>query len=110
MVVTFIIGNLKDCLMKELIPLKHDYGITLYLSYYNTNKIKVKFDGCYLKQDRPTFLHGGIVTIYNVYEIIANFNVGSYPTLENCLFGAVKFTKNVDIDKCGYFGYGIGFD
>ena len=31
-------------------------------------------------------------------------------TLENCLFGAVKITKNADMDKYKYFGYGIGFD
>ena len=30
--------------------------------------------------------------------------------LENCLFGAVKFTKNADIDQYQYSGYGIGFD
>ena len=30
--------------------------------------------------------------------------------LENCLFGAVKLTKNPDIDKYKYSGYGIGFD
>ena len=27
-----------------------------------------------------------------------------------CLFGAVKLTKNADIDKYKYSGYGIGFD
>ena len=31
-------------------------------------------------------------------------------TLVNCLFGAVSLTKNADIDKCKYSGYGIGFD
>ena len=31
-------------------------------------------------------------------------------TLENCLFGSVKLTKNADINKYGYSGYGIGFD
>ena len=62
------------------------------------------------KQDRPTLLHGGIVNVYIVYEITNNFNISSYPTLENCLFGAVKLTKNPDIDKYGYSGYGIGFD
>ena len=31
-------------------------------------------------------------------------------TLKNCLFGAVTLTKNTDIDKYGYSGYGIGFD
>ena len=34
----------------------------------------------------------------------------NYHTLENCLFGAVTLTKNNDIDKYRYSGYGIGFD
>ena len=34
----------------------------------------------------------------------------SDPTLNNCLFGAATLTKNADIDKYGYSGYGIGFD
>ena len=50
-----------------------DYGITPYLSYYKTNKIRVKFNvGC-LKQDQATLLHVGIVNIYIVYEITDNF-------------------------------------
>ena len=32
------------------------------------------------------------------------------PTLVNRLFGAVTLTKNADIDKYKYSGYGIGFD
>ena len=32
------------------------------------------------------------------------------PTLKNCLFGAVTLTKNSDIEKYKYSGYGIGFD
>ena len=30
--------------------------------------------------------------------------------LGSCLFGAVKLTKNADLDKYGYSGNGIGFD
>ena len=86
------------------------YWISPYLNYYNTSKIRVIFDGACLKQDRPTLPHGGIVNIYIVYEIPANYNVSSYQTLENCLFGAVKLNKIADIDKYGYSGYGIGFD
>ena len=71
------------------------------LSYYDANKIRVKFDGGCLKQDQGTLLHGGIVNIYIVYKITDNFDVSSYPTLENCLFGALKLTKNADIGKCG---------
>ena len=51
-----------------------------------------------------------MVNVYIVYEISKNINISDYPTLENCLFGAVKLTKNADIDKYGYSGYGIGFD
>ena len=87
-----------------------DYGINPYLSYYDTNRIRVKFDGGCLKQNQGTLLHGGIVNVYTDYEITDSFNVSSYPTLENCLFGAVKLTKNADIGKYGYSGYEIGFD
>ena len=31
-------------------------------------------------------------------------------TLKDCLFGAVKLTKNADPDKYSYSRYGIGFD
>ena len=52
-----------------------------------------------------------IVNIYIVYEINKKDNtIISDPTSENCLFGAVSLTKNADIDKYGYSGYGIGFD
>ena len=40
----------------------------------------------------------------------SNHRYDDYPTIENCLFGAVKLTKNADIDKYKYSGYGIGFD
>ena len=30
--------------------------------------------------------------------------------MKNCLFGAVALTKNADIEKYKYSGYGIGFD
>ena len=45
-----------------------------------------------------------------VYEISKNHNISIYPTLENCLFGAVSLTKNADIVNYKYSGYGIGFD
>ena len=54
--------------------------------------------------------HRNAVNIYIVYEITNDYKDINYPTLENCLFGFVKLTKNADIDKYGYFAYGIGFD
>ena len=86
-----------------------NYCITPELSYYGS-KIRVKFNGSCLKQDKIRFDHGKIVNIYIVYEISKNFNISSYPTLENCLFRAVSLTKHADTDQYKYSGYGIGFD
>ena len=74
------------------------------------NIVKVKFSGDCLKQDIITFSQTKIVNIYIVYETERSANVSSYPTLENCLFGAVKLTKHIDVDLHKYSGYGIGFD
>ena len=35
--------------------------------------------------------------VYIVYEISKNINISNYPTLENCLFGAVSLTKNAEL-------------
>ena len=51
-----------------------------------------------------------MVNIYIVYQINKNYNISNYPTLENCLFGAVSLTKHADIDQYKYSGCGIGFD
>ena len=61
-------------------------------------RIKVKFIGNLLKQDKVTFNHGPIVNIYTVYRL-ATATKDSSVTLQKCLFGAVKLTKNTDIDK-----------
>ena len=51
-----------------------------------------------------------MVNIYIVYELGASSSHISDPTIKNCLFGAVTFTKNAAIEKYRYSGYGIGFD
>ena len=86
-----------------------NYSITPELSDYGT-KARVKFSGSCLKQDGATYNYGAIVNIYIVYEISKNYNISSYPTLENSLFGAVSLTKHVDIDQYKYSRYGSGFD
>ena len=54
--------------------------------------------------------NGKVVNIDIVYEISKNYHTSSYPTLKNGLFHAVTLTKNADIDKYKYSGYGIGLD
>ena len=86
-----------------------NYKITSKLSYYGT-KIRVNFNGSCLKEDKVAHNHRKIVNIYIVYEISKNDSISNYPTLENCLFGAASLTKNPDINKYKYSGYGIGSD
>ena len=68
-----------------------DNSLNPTLNYYGT-KIRVKFPG------------------FIVYSLGASSSNYNDPTLKNCLFSAVTLTKNADIDKYGYFGYGLGFD
>ena len=91
-------------------PTTSDNSLAPGLSYIG-NKIRVKFVGSCLKQDKITLTHGTIVNIYIVDKIsFSNHRYDDYPTSENCLFGAVKLTKNADIDNYKYSGYGIGFN
>ena len=77
----------------------NNYLLNPYIDTYNMNKIRIKFNGSFLNRFPPSILHGEIVNIYIVYEINDYFNASDYPTLENCLFGSVKLTKNSDIAK-----------
>ena len=79
------------------------------LSYHGT-KTRVQFIRSYLKQPNFTFTYKKVVNIYIVYELGASSSNFNDPTLRNCLFGAVTLTKNVDVDKYRYSGYGIRFD
>ena len=79
------------------------------LDYVGT-KIRAKFSGSCLKQDKAAHNHGAIVNTYILYKISKNYNISSYTTLKNCLFGVVSLTKHVDIDQYKYYGYGIGFN
>ena len=80
----------------------------MLLLYLNA-RLKVKFNGDLLKQVNATYNYGPIVNIYNVYELIPDTKDSS-STLESCLFGVVKLTKNSDVDKYKYSGYDILFD
>ena len=70
-------------------------------------RIKLKFNGDFLKQDQVTYNHGPIVNIFIVCRLTSDTEDSSI-TLEDCLFGPFKLTKNGDIDKYKYSGYGIG--
>ena len=89
------------------LPKTSDNSLTPALSYYGT-KTRVKFTGSCLKQPRISYTHGKVVSIYIVYELGASSSHINDSTLRNCLFSAVTLTKNADIDKYGYSGFGNG--
>ena len=102
-------GNLKDYLLKVLNHLQHLIIVLVSIKllwYQNKSKIYWKL----FKTTKNSYTHGKVVNIYIVYELGASSSHNNDPTLKNCLFGAVTLTKNSDIDKYGYSGYGIGFD
>ena len=77
---------------------------------YRDNKIRLKFNRDYLKQPKLSYTHGTIVNIYIVYAVGASSSYPDDSILKNSLFGAVRLTKNADINKYQYSGYRIGFD
>ena len=86
-----------------------NHSITPELSFYDT-KTRVEYHGSCLKQDKVTYNDGTILNIHIVYEISKNYNIRSYPTLANSLFGAVSLTEHANIDQNKYSGCGIEFD
>ena len=52
-----------------------------------------------------------VINLYISYTVGSKLrNLNTAFTLTNCLFGSVKLTKNADLDKYKYTGYGMGFD
>ena len=90
-------------------PTTSDNSLTPELNFYGT-KTRVKFTRSCLKQSDRFFTHKKVVNIYILYELAASSSHTSDPTTKNCLFGAVTLTKNAEIEKYKYSGYGIGFD
>ena len=91
------------------LPTTTNNSITPELNCYGT-KTKLKFTGSCFKQSSHILTHKRVVNIYIVYELAASSSHNSDPTIKSCLFGAVTLTKNADIEKYKYSGYGIGFD
>ena len=85
-------------------------SLTPLIDHYGT-RIRLKLNGSCLKQpNKLTYDYGHNVHVYIVYKLGVSSSNGSDPTLKICLFGAVTLTKNADIEKCGYSGFGVVFD
>ena len=74
-------------------PTTSNNSLNPLISYYNVQKIRVKFTGSCLKQSTTSYTHKKIVNIYIVYELGASSSNDNDPTLKNCLFRAVSLIK-----------------
>ena len=64
-----------------------------------------------LLKTRQNYIHSWKNSnIFIAYELAASSPRTDHPTLKKSLFGAIRLTKNADIDKYQYSSYGIGFD
>ena len=100
--------KLKGLFNEEISSVMNSNGAAPKVVYDNA-RIGVKFNENLLKQNKATYNHRPIVNIYIVFRL-GPATKDSSVTLQNCLFGAVKLAKNIDIDKYKYSGYGIRFD
>ena len=93
-------------------PSTSDNSLSPSLSYYDT-KTRVKFTGSCSKQSTISCNHRPIQNIYIAYELGASGSNDNDPTLKKFLFGVYflfTLTRNSDIEKYGYSGYGNEFD
>ena len=94
-------------------PPTSDNSLTPLIDYYSY-KIRVKFNRSILRQPhilmKVSYTLDKTINIYIVFELAGYSSHSDDPTVKSCLFGVVRVTKNADIEKYGYSGYGIGFD
>ena len=70
----------------------------------------LNFNGHYLIKNNIS-IPKKVINLYISYTLGSQLrNLNTDFTLGNCLFGSIKLTKNADLDKYKYTGYGIGFD
>ena len=74
-------------------------------------RISVKFSGNYVKENKSIYPVKSVMNIYIVYSLDPVSNPRNTDVMtQNCLFGAVKLTKDINTSNYKYIGYGICFD
>ena len=66
-------------------------------------KLDVEFKENFLKEDKATFTHWNVESLFIVYKLDTwSQDLNTDVTLNDSLFGAVKLTKKADPDKYSY--------
>ena len=63
-----------------------------------------------MNQYKATISPKNVVNLFICRLDVSQRDLNTKLTLGDCLFGAVKLTKNADLNKYGYSGYGIDLD
>ena len=84
-------------------PFTSNKNLSPKLAWMNNSRIKLKFKGNILKQDKATFTPDNVVNLYVAYELVTwSKDLNSEFTLKYSLFGAIKLTKNASPKKYFY--------
>ena len=83
-----------------------DKSFSPKLAWRNESRIRLT-----LRQEFATYTPNNVVNVFVVYELDRwSQDLNAKFTLKDCLFRAVKLTKNANRNKYSYSGYGIGFE
>ena len=78
---------------------------------FSSTKIRVKFDGSCLNEEKIIFNYKNIINLRIVHQInLWSHGQGADFTLESFLFALFELTENVDPDKYSDSRYSAGFD
>ena len=73
--------------------------------------MSVKYSGNYVRENKSIYPVKSVMNIYIVYNLDTITDTRNTDfAAQNCLFGAVKLTKDVNTSNYKYVGYGICFD
>ena len=96
---------------KIKLPVTADKSLSPKLAWMNESGIRLRFTGSSFRQKFPTLTLKNVVNLFIVYELDRQSqDLKAKFSVTDCLFGAVKPTKNDNSNKCSYSGYGIGLD
>ena len=95
---------------KTISPYKANKTLSPKLIWMSSSKIRLRFKGSCLKQDKASFTSNNVVNLHSHELDRWSQDVNAKFTLKNCLLENVEITKNTDPNKYSYSGYGIGFD
>ena len=109
---TIVDWKSRDLPNKRIKPhITPNHSLSPKLTWMNNSKIKVRFKGSYLKQDKTSFTLRHVVNLFIAYKSDALLrDLNTIFTRKDYFLGAVKIAKDNDADQYSFLGYGIAVD